>query len=247
MCGIFVSLQRGTPQHIDNAAFEKLCSRGPDHSNTLTVQSRKKGDDPSHAVFLSFAASVLSLRGDRLSRQPLHHNPSGNVLCWNGEAWQIDGAPVTGSDTGAIYTLLHTAAPCSSSAHESANGAVDRCGAQCSIDSLTHILRALSKISGPYAIVFLDASHQRLFFSRDPLGRRSLLYRQTTTGALIISSISDGDRSKSWVEVETDAVYAVHLNDHGGAQTTAPPLPLQTTELSFLINKFPRVSELAHI
>jgi asparagine synthetase B (glutamine-hydrolysing) len=70
---------------------------------------------------------------------------------------------------------------------------------------------AVASISGPFAFVFYDATKSRLFFSRDCLGRRSLLQGCEDDGALKICSLCDGSSSAHFKEVGFDGVYMIDL------------------------------------
>ena len=77
--------------------------------------------------------------------------------------------------------------------------------------SLQNVVDALSSITGPYAFVFYDAQHHRVFYGRDVLGRRSLLIRRCSTTGIELSSICEPTRSKDWIEVEADGIYVLDL------------------------------------
>ena len=57
---------------------------------------------------------------------------------------------------------------------------------------------ALSVVAGPYAFVFHDEVNSRLYFGRDFLGRRSLLWRVSTAGDIFLCSIADNQTSAGW-------------------------------------------------
>ncbi|KAL0260574.1 hypothetical protein SLS55_004263 [Diplodia seriata] len=186
MCGIFASLSRHRHVHPDRATALFLDNRGPDCCHTL-----ERTVDAVHAVFRS---TVLALRGSSVVAQPLLDAASGSILCWNGEAWEIDQEPVTGNDSHAVLDLFRDA--CGRSPPNSAAAVVD----------------CISRIRGPYAFVFYDAVGRRLFYGRDCLGRRSLLQSINDAGDFVLSSICDGHVSSSWREVEADGIYMVDLD-----------------------------------
>lgn len=85
-----------------------------------------------------------------------------------------------------------------------------------SLDGLARakqIASGLSCVAGPYAFVFLDRERGHLYFGRDFLGRRSLCWRQTSEGDLTLCSITDGNSSHHWREVEADGVYFIDMKD----------------------------------
>lgn len=70
----------------------------------------------------------------------------------------------------------------------------------------------MSQIAGPYAFVFVDASRSSVYFGRDFLGRRSLLYKVDADGNLLLSSVTNGSSGEGWSEVEADGVYCIDLS-----------------------------------
>ncbi|KAK0627534.1 asparagine synthase-domain-containing protein [Immersiella caudata] len=181
MCGIHVSLSP-SPQPISPHLETCLCNRGPDFLG-------KERRTVSNGWSLSFTSTVLALRGDHVTKQPLTHPASGSVLCWNGEAWQIGGRQVERNDGEAILDLLVTAS-----------------ALPCALEGVLEILRA---IEGPFAFVYYDGVTKSLFFGRDRLGRRSLMFRPgDVPGALTLSSISESC-DPSWKEVEADGIYCL--------------------------------------
>ncbi|KAJ5107912.1 hypothetical protein N7456_004587 [Penicillium angulare] len=198
MCGIFFCLSSGSKVPTPETQA-LLKSRGPDscqsHSVHKDVSTR---DGESLACHLTFTSTVLSLRGDHIYTQPLLDPATQSVLCWNGEAWKIDGKRVSGNDTEHVLNLfLQTVA-------EDDNEDDDRSSAH-------RLGQAVATISGPFAFVFYDAVHSRVFFSRDCLGRRSLLQEYDEDGSLKICSICDGSSSEEFAEVGFDGVYMIDL------------------------------------
>jgi asparagine synthetase B (glutamine-hydrolysing) len=190
MCGIHISLSP-SPQIISPHLEKCLCNRGPDF---LGKERRTVSDGWS----LSFTSTVLALRGDHVTKQPLTQSANGSVLCWNGEAWQIGGRQVEGNDGEAILDLLVTA----SAPPYGPEG----------------VLKILRTIQGPFAFVYYDAVTRSIFFGRDRLGRRSLMFRPgDVPGALTLSSISESC-DPSWKEVEADGIYCLDCS------TTSQPV-----------------------
>ncbi|KAJ1811669.1 hypothetical protein LPJ75_004036 [Coemansia sp. RSA 2598] len=74
-------------------------------------------------------------------------------------------------------------------------------------------------IEGPYAFVYLDKKQEKLWFSRDFLGRRSLLIRHWDTQTLFLSSVagSNDDEYKDerggagWEELPAQRVFCLDL------------------------------------
>lgn len=197
MCGIHVSLS-SAPRDIPEAVKTCLGNRGPDFLGQTIC-----GNDASLACCLTFSSTVLALRGDHLARQPLVSPDGRSILCWNGEAWRLDGQQVQGNDGEAIHHLLTKAS------------ASD---APCRHDAVLNVLRA---IEGPFAFVYYDKSMQKLYFGRDRLGRRSLMLAQDgISGDLVISSIAEACNPR-WKEVEANGIYVVDLGQ-GSPDSKAP-------------------------
>lgn len=201
MCGIFFSLSKKptSPTHETQALLEK---RGPDSCQTLTVSKEVKAQDgvsqPS-TLHLTFISTVLSLRGAHIFHQPLVDLATQSVLCWNGEAWKIGGQQISGNDTEHVFDSFLQAV----------NGGGDR------KDAAHRLAAAVGSISGPFAFVFYDAMNAQLFFSRDCLGRRSLLQGWSQDDDLKICSLCDGSSStEGFQEVGFDGVYMIDLAEY---------------------------------
>lgn len=208
MCGIYFSCTREkSTNHCDNSPGF-LRRRGPDSFNSVHREVKGEISDTSFVnescvFYLTFTATVLSLRGDFIVEQPLEDIQSGSILCWNGEAWKIDCTRIIGNDAVAVLNLLAKAISvrCSSSredifSEEEASQAV---------------LDVLSSICGPSAFVFYDAQYQRIFYGRDALGRRSLLHKIDGSGSLMISSVFDFSDTEDWAEVEPGCIYRYEI------------------------------------
>ncbi|KGO78516.1 hypothetical protein PITC_067830 [Penicillium italicum] len=197
MCGIFFSLSssKSTPPTQETCTL--LQKRGPDSYKTHTAQkdvNPQDGVSPPLSCYLTFTSTVLSLRGDHVYTQPLVDPTTQSVLCWNGEAWKIAGERVQGNDTEQVFSLFLQA--------------VD--GDQ--KHSVERMVEAIASISGPFAFVFYDATNSRLFYSRDCLGRRSLLEGFDENGNLKICSICDSASVDFFREVGTEGVCTIDLS-----------------------------------
>lgn len=183
MCGIHAVISAAPPAPIEAGLEQRLRNRGPDHIASETIELRR--NDVS-SLFVTLTSTVLSLRGDEITPQPLVDDASGSVLCWNGEAWKIDGESVTGNDGRAVLRRLTQAS--------------------------VSIQEALKSIEGPFSFVFLDKNTSTLYYGRDRLGRRSLLLHATET--LTFSSVA-GTTDSIWAEVEADGFYSMDLAESG--------------------------------
>src|SRR5207237_791651 len=106
MCGIYCSVSRDGFKPPDARTEEWLKNRGPDEfKRHEVIVSLEHG----HPVFyLSITSSVLSLRGNHVTVQPLIDDATGSVLCWNGEAWRIENETIQGNDAELIFKSLLT-------------------------------------------------------------------------------------------------------------------------------------------
>lgn len=199
MCGIFFSLSTSGPVLPAEETATLLRNRGPDSFQTHTIQLESRpGQDSVEKLSLTFISTVLALRGDHVHAQPLVDDASKSVLCWNGEAWKISDDPVQGNDTELIFSLFLDCVK--------VNGDVAS-----PPDSLGRICNLVNSISGPFSFVFYDGINSRLYYSRDCLGRRSLLQGVDEEGNLRICSICDGTSSTHFEEVDTNGLHMIDL------------------------------------
>ena len=210
MCGIFCSISRRNHVQPSDSVKQLLESRGPDASNQINIQCQADG---RAAAYLTCYSTVLSLRGSVTTEQPFQSPGSDDTLCWNGEAWAVSGERPKGNDTAAVFDLLKQATDQPIPPMDAREEALLR---------TRNFARALSGIAGPYSFVFYDNKSCRVYFGRDFLGRRSLLWRVTSQGDLMISSITDGASGDGWTEVEADGVYSIDLSNrsYGRDQTS---------------------------
>ncbi|CAK4033994.1 Asparagine synthetase domain-containing [Lecanosticta acicola] len=210
MCGIFCSISRHEHVVPSDTLKQLLQSRGPDASNQLNIQCIP--ESTTEPAYLTCYSTVLSLRGSNPVSQPYQQRGSNSFLCWNGEAWGIAGEKPTGNDTAAVFDALQNAVSIP----------VPPMDAREEGSLVTQTLsQALSQVAGPYALVFYDELRSRVYFGRDSLGRRSLLWRVSTNGDLIFSSITDGTPGQGWTEVDADAIYSIDLSARSYARDRA--------------------------
>ncbi|EAU92919.2 asparagine synthase [Coprinopsis cinerea okayama7 len=210
MCGIFVSIRREArgyqPDVLDAASFAALSEdlreansyRGPDYQQTLSIEvptRRIDKSDESEAESLSppghvradFYGSELRLRGNCDVQQP--HQRDGNMLCWNGE--------VTPEDNDGVNLMQELSI----------------------LETPEEIRDLFGRIEGPKdkqdkLNKLTKAATHRLYFARDPLGRRSLLIHKPTRKlpVLLVSSVSSGTSPLlEFEEVTTEAIFCVDL------------------------------------
>lgn len=196
MCGIHAAITTSSDFELPTNLKQSLVNRGPDHLGQ--TQRKVTHVNTGQPLRLYFTSTVLALRGDHVVNQPLEeHAGAGSVLCWNGEAWRINGQAVGGNDGEAIFSMLQ------SSDH----------------DRETHVVEVMRSIEGPFAFVYYDAAARRLYYGRDRLGRRSLLIKcSVETDSITFSSVSSVPTA-GWDEVATDHIWSIDLSTYGGVSS----------------------------
>ncbi|KAI8954433.1 asparagine synthase-domain-containing protein [Xylaria longipes] len=192
MCGIHATLTTSSQPGLTSELKQSLINRGPDHFGQ--AQRELPGTISGRRLSLYFTSTVLALRGDHVAKQPLEEDAgTGSVLCWNGEAWRINGQPVCGNDGEAVFSMLQSSASPSGQARE------------------THVVEVLRSIEGPFAFVYYDSAAGRVYYGRDRLGRRSLLIKPSSeTGSITLSSIASVPTS-GWEEVSSCGIWSIDL------------------------------------
>ncbi|GMN42017.1 hypothetical protein TIFTF001_011230 [Ficus carica] len=144
----------------------KSRSFGLPNGRTDDLQS---GFADKHAEF-HFIGATLQLRGTNPIIQPLVDS-SGNILVYNGE---IFGGIYIGSEDNDAEILLR---------------ALESCGDE---SGKASVVEVLSKIRGPWSIIYWQESSRTLWFGRDAFGRRSLLVHWPTLkdSQFLLSSVS---------------------------------------------------------
>ncbi|PPQ85730.1 hypothetical protein CVT25_003108 [Psilocybe cyanescens] len=231
MCGIFLSI-KFSHAHVSiekEADFATMATelekmnadRGPDAQSSHCLSFHDVFSDPAvnnqHCnwkLSAKFYASELRLRGQTPVVQP--HVRGMNVLCWNGEVSSKE------NDGVELFNIL--------------------CAAQTTED-ISHIF---SRIEGPlfsscnlghqlfkfsYAFVFYHEASHRLYYGRDPLGRRSLLIHEPSQDRpyLLLSSVSAGaNPAYEFVELSTEHIYSLNL-ESWKYSSDAEPAKVNTT------------------
>ncbi|KIK71245.1 hypothetical protein GYMLUDRAFT_185793 [Collybiopsis luxurians FD-317 M1] len=175
--------------------FVAICSPPQIVSQKLRDANAARGPDARKSCFISLSqlelelfSSELRLRGNDPVVQP--HQRDGNILCWNGEIFAGLDIRADENDGIKLFEQLHSLATAQS------------------------IRDLFARIEGPYAFVFYNATAQKLFFSRDPLGRRSLLIHKPSlqNPYFLLASVSPGsDPGYSFEELETGYIHCLDL------------------------------------
>ncbi|KAF9988027.1 hypothetical protein BGZ75_010161 [Mortierella antarctica] len=161
MCGILFSIQDQHPaanepyDHTWTTLQDLNSRRGPSAQDVHTVST--VDEDTVSSKVLTFYGAVLHLRGDLVTHQP-HVSKDGNVLLWNGEIF--DGIFVDHHQNDGQVLM------------DQLESITDR------TDHRAAFLSIMEQIEGPYAFVYYHASSKVLYFGRDCLGRRSLLWHR---------------------------------------------------------------------
>lgn len=195
MCGIGLCVKIG----CTSPSKESACGLSLDTAELL----RRRGPDicATEAVkleggaTLGFLVTVLGLRGRKLTSQPVK-DELGNMLAWNGEIF--GGLEVSGRECDTTFLL----------------GALSRCSSE------SELLNTISRIEGPWALVYLKRNEQQLWFGRDVFGRRSLLFNATGSGLSLVSCASRR-LHETWTELPANGVYCLDLAESVRCQRLA--------------------------
>ncbi|KAK3839147.1 MAG: asparagine synthase-domain-containing protein [Linnemannia elongata] len=215
MCGILFSIQDRNVEPTENFAptwstLQELNSRrGPSAQDSHNVALSQPSNDSldstwSSNIDITFYGAVLHLRGDKVTRQP-HVSSTGNVLLWNGEIF--DGIAVDHHENDG-RVLMDQLEAISTKCHDGPK------------DHKQEFLNLMAKIEGPYAFVYFHAHSESVYFGRDCLGRRSLLWHksdqvESTIGLpFILTSTGYSDFRSELLrleEVPADGIYSLPL------------------------------------
>lgn len=137
-------------------------------------------DQTDSEAELCFIGATLQLRGTSPIVQPLV-DASGNILVYNGE---IFGGIYIGSDSNDGEVLMESLGKCCSFEDVRACN-----GSGMKQNSVPDVL---SKIKGPWALIYWQSCSKTLWFGRDAFGRRSLLvhWPSPEDSRLLLSSVS---------------------------------------------------------
>ena len=195
MCGIFLCISKDAEvaNRILNELEPTLNRRGPDSFQRIDrieqVHSKSQNKISSN-LYITFAGSVLWLRGKCPQSQPLIDG-NGGILLWNGDVF--GGFDVAGEecDTSLLSEKLS--------------------------NSNTNIPELMSSIQGPYAFLYYQTATKKLWFGRDFFGRHSLLISKTKDCIILSSVMSENSRQKfKFVEIPAEGIYQTDIEffDH---------------------------------
>ncbi|CAG9098104.1 unnamed protein product [Plutella xylostella] len=187
MCGIFCEV---------NFGFCNMCTGQNTVKNDDVIISRVKNRGPNSTKelqlqvrneenMLNFIGSVLWMQGVELCPQPLETN--SGVLLFNGDIFDCTWDK-TICDTQLIMDKLNEA---------------DSCKKQ--------VLKALHTLKGPFSLIYYDKINCELYFTRDRIGRSSLLFHKNNE-SIIISSVLG--RQYKCIEVPATYIHVLNLNSN---------------------------------
>ena len=143
------------------------------------------------------AASVLSLRGINVVKQPINDEIHRNYLLWNGEIFSSNLISVASNENDGLKLYEYLS----------------------KTQNEEEIFEILSSIKGPYAFLYYDFKRKFIYFGRDRIGRRSLLINEKITENsvnLILSSVRvsqiDNQKQLEFNELKADGIYIIDLN-----------------------------------
>ncbi|CAF3931200.1 unnamed protein product [Rotaria magnacalcarata] len=190
MCGICFCLHTQLiPLSID---YKPLNARGPD------FQTQHGPISLTSNLYVTFAVSVLALRGYKQQQQPFI-DEDGNILLFNGEIYE-GTLQISADDNDGVVLSQHLK--------------------QCSTD--IDICNLISALEGCFAFIYFQKKTNSLYYGRDRLGRRSLLYSTETDPQsnikMILSSVQLNNLSYSELDsnilhkltvIEADHTYRI--------------------------------------
>ncbi|CAF3617953.1 unnamed protein product [Rotaria socialis] len=177
MCGICFCLHtQSTPLSID---YTPLNARGPD------FQTQHGPISLTSNLYVTFAVSVLALRGYKQQQQPFI-DEDGNILLLNGEIYE-GALQISADDNDGVVLSQH----------------LKRCSTDIDICNL------ISAIEGCFAFIYFQKKTNSLYYGRDRLGRRSLLYSTETDPPsnikMILSSVQLNNLS--YTELDSNILH----------------------------------------
>ncbi|XP_057777286.1 uncharacterized protein LOC130995856 [Salvia miltiorrhiza] len=146
---------------------------------------------------LLFIGATLQLRGVNPVVQPLIDG-FRNVLVYNGEIYGGIQFKSDSNDTEILMQSLERCCSCIS--HENGGSTA------CSEGNKESVPQLLSKIRGPWALIYWQDSSKTLWFGRDAFGRRSLLVHWPTLddSRLLLSSVSPPSSTQKHYDTEEE-------------------------------------------
>ncbi|RKP40064.1 asparagine synthase-domain-containing protein [Dimargaris cristalligena] len=201
MCGILFGASPASFQAPEKAQWEGLKTalnrRGPDAQKEVCLTEPAQLSDPAEPQLSLYGyATVLHLRGEQTVAQPLQDPNNNYIFFWNGEVFDSLQVNPHCNDTTVVFDALVAAS-------NNSDPTVAR----------RFFLDAIQRVGGPFAFVFYNCRTGDVWFSRDCLGRRSLLWRLPDSDhpSFWLSSVicTEGEPAPSgqWQEVSAHGIY----------------------------------------
>lgn len=159
-------------QQVAAACEAALAARGPDHVGSLQLQcvasctTAGQHQQQLQQLLLHLAASLLQLRGSSAAGSPLVDG-AGNVLCFNGEVFGGLHVPPAANDAACLLDALARLladADAAGAQHAEQQQQQQQGGERDSVPAL------LSRLRGPWALLYWQQASQTLWFGRDVMG-----------------------------------------------------------------------------
>ena len=196
MCGIFFCVcGPGSECGRDLAQCRELISRrGPDLVTELDTSLAS-----GHRLLA--LSSVLWLQGASLQPQPVTDPDTGSILMWNGDIFKLKPGAETEDTSPAEVTEA-----------ESDTAALSRLLSRCSCPR--DLVTLMSRVHGPWAMVYYHAPSATVWCGRDFFGRQSLLLSRAG-GGLVLASCAPATLAH-YTELPALGLYSCQLLDSGG-------------------------------
>lgn len=81
------------------------------------------------------------------------------------------------------------------------------------LDACENVTDFLTSLEGPYAFIYLNKRRKKLYFARDPYGRRSLLLGKSNK-IVVLCSVAKRTTDFEFIEVPTTGVFCYDLSTH---------------------------------
>lgn len=204
-----IKKESGCQEHI-NICSDCSCSTHQASKNCIVANfveevNGQLVDDFQENTFaeMLFLGATLQLRGVHQVFQPLRDLWT-NVLVYNGEIFGGIFVGKEDNDTKVLMDALQRC--CSCPCHASRRDCFS-----CDREDHISVPQLLSKIKGPWALIYWQAKSKILWFGRDAFGRRSLLvhWPSLKDSRLLLSSVAP---------FQSDKKGGNGRNEHGGAQ-----------------------------
>lgn len=167
------------------------CKESVFHDDHIIQRLKNRGPDCMHLInikvnekiSLYMCGTVLWMQGHKPTKQPVENDHG--VLLFNGDIfyhkWSIN------QDLSDTQILLDKLCNCSSS---------------------QEIISTVKSFKGPFSLVYYDKQTQILYFSRDRIGRNSLLFHKTDNSYIISSVLG---RKYPCIEISAAYIYELEL------------------------------------